>query len=108
MRKEKKTSVSRGRMPTQHMDEKGKKTSVSRGRMPTQHMDEKGEKTFASRGSSRMPTQQMHEKSKTNTCASIEGVEYENQYMDEKWMRLLPPWWNFRVSIGQNMCNIQY
>jgi hypothetical protein len=29
-----------------------------------------------------------------------------NQSMDEKRMRL-PPWWNFRVSIGQNLCNIQ-
>jgi hypothetical protein len=28
-----------------------------------------------------------------------------NQYLDEKRMRL-PPCWNFRVSIGQNMCNI--
>jgi hypothetical protein len=28
------------------MDEKGKKTSVSRGRMPTQHMDEKGNKNI--------------------------------------------------------------
>jgi hypothetical protein len=67
------------------MDEKVKKTSVLRGKMPTQHMDEKVKKKhlYASRG------------------------RIANQYMDEKRMRL-PPWWNFRVSIGQNMCNIQY
>jgi len=86
------------------MDEKGKKTSISRGRMPTQHMDEKGKKHLHQEVECQ-PNIWMRKGKKKKTSTSRGRIP--NQYMDEKRMRL-PPWWNFRVSIGQNMCNIQY
>jgi hypothetical protein len=66
-------------------------------------MDEKGKKHLHQEVECQPNIWMRKQKKKAPTSRA----RIPNQYMDEKRMRI-SPWWNFRVSIGQNLCNIQY